>query len=101
MAADRLIHGPGDREGQLHGEDGALPLARALRMDRSAMRLRDVLHDRESEAQPAMRPGRARFALLEPLEDEGQHLGPNALTVVGHGDLDVRIDPLERYLNAS
>src|SRR5206468_4239242 len=88
MTARGLIGGPGDCKGQLHGEDRALPFARALRVDRSAMRLHDVLHDRESEPETAVRSGRARLTLLEPLEDEGQCLRANALTVVGDGDLD-------------
>src|SRR5438045_1320527 len=70
VAALGLIGRPGDREGQLLGEDRALPFARALRVDRPAMRLHDVLHDRESEPEPAMRSGRARLTLLEPPADE-------------------------------
>src|SRR5436853_440003 len=50
-------------------------------------------------AEPAVRSGRARLTLLEPLEDEGQCLGPNALTVVGDRDLDVRVDPFEHHLH--
>src|SRR5262249_61284054 len=85
---------------QLHGDPASPPGAGTLRMDAPAVRVDDVPHDGEPEAEPAVHAARSHIALPEPLEHVRKERRVDALAGVTHGDLDVRVDALEDDLDA-
>ena len=91
--------GHADRQPEAEGGATARPVARG--MDGAAVQLDDVPHDGQPEAEPAVRPGRAAVGLAEAIEDERQHLGPDALAGVRDHDLDLRADAPDVNLHAA
>src|SRR6185295_20330859 len=74
-----------------HAERRAAVLAGALRLDRTAVELDEVPHNREADAEPAEPAGAAALCLAKPLEDMRQKLGDDADAVVGDRELDILV----------
>ena len=64
------------------------PLAQpvALGLDGPAVHLDEVPHERQADAQPALRPAVGRVRLDEQVEDPGQHLRRDADARVAHAE---------------
>src|SRR5690606_23328470 len=77
-------------------EDAAAALARALRLDGAAVQLDEVPHDREPEAEPAVRARGGGVGLPEALEEPWQRRGADAGAVVADGEPDVAPGVRER-----
>src|SRR4029078_10610672 len=78
---------------RVHGkpdpERGALALALAARLDRSAVQVDQLLHDREPEPEPAEAARRRRVGLAEAIEEMRQEV---------RADPDARIADLEHRM---
>ena len=66
-----------------HRERGPAPDTGARGHDRSAVHLRQVLHDRQAKTKTAVPARGGRISLLEALEDMRQHVRRDALSAVG------------------
>src|SRR5688500_4904854 len=72
-----------------HANREAAALAdRALDGDVSPMRLHEVAHERQPDAEPARGARRSRVELVEPVEDVVDVAGGDARALVGDLDLD-------------
>ena len=74
---------------QADQEFAALPGPCAVRRDAAAMHLHELAHQREADAQAALRAMRGAIHLREQLEQARQQLRRNADAVVPHADLDI------------
>ena len=63
----------------------------ALRLDRSAMQLRDMLHDRKTESGPAQFTIARLIRAVEPLKDSRQITRGNSRAIVPHAENDVAV----------
>src|SRR5258705_12012543 len=77
----------------------ALILPSAYHWNRSAMKLDEVADDRETEADAAVRAGRAAVRLAKALEDVRQEIGRDADARIADDDFDVRVDALDADLH--
>ena len=94
--AGARLRGPsagGDR--QAHDELAALARAVALRLDGAAVHLDQPLHQRQADAQPALRALQRPVHLGEHVEDAGQHLGRDADAGVPDPDHRLLAVPLD------
>src|SRR6185436_20693740 len=66
------------RARQLNRERRAVPFTRACGPGLAAVKLDDVLHDREAEAQSAIRPRDRGISLTKTIEDKRQDVSTNA-----------------------
>src|SRR5205809_435888 len=71
-------------EREAHGEGSASPFAAALNANHTSMQLNELPDNRQTEPEPAMRPGRTRFLLTEPVEDIRQKLSIDPSPGIGH-----------------
>src|SRR5438128_3708762 len=82
-------------------EDRAPVLARALRAHGAAVKLDDVLHQREAEPEAAVRARARAVALAERLEDVRNELRRDPDARVGDDDLDARLGARETHAHAA
>jgi len=87
------------RNWQLDGEGGALAFAVARRADLAAVQLRELPHQRETDAEPTILAGRGGVSLAEALEHVGQEVRRNSLARVADADLQVLFRPQKRQLD--
>ena len=85
-----------DHQRQLHSNGRPVTDARAHRFDPSAVRLDQVTADRQAQAEPAVRAGERAVGLFESLKQMREEFWRDAFARVAHGDLDVRVHPLQR-----
>ncbi len=83
------MHG-GERK--LDDECRAVAFAGAVHPDNAAVKLDEVLDDRQTQAQAAVFTGGGGVSLAELVEDIGQKCGADAATVVGNGKFKMRLD---------
>ena len=87
-------------DGQLEHELAAVADARAARLDRSAVQLDELAHEREADPEAVLaieRPVDAR----EEIEDLGELLGRNADAVVFHGHPEHVVRRADRHLDSA
>ena len=70
-------------------------------MDRAAVHLDDVTHDRQAQAEASGLARHAALGLAEPIEHKRQEVVADPDAGVADHDFDVRIDPLEPELDAT
>ncbi len=89
------------RQREDDGERRARARSGALAAHRAAVQLDDVAHDREPDAEPAVRARGRRVVLAEALEDVRQKVRVDTGAGVVHDQLQVRVDSSENDVHAS
>src|SRR5687768_17230653 len=95
-AAGRVARGGGKRD----GERRALAFAGAFGVNGAAMQLDDMPHDRQSNAQPAVRARAGAVGLAETIEDEGEELWVDTAARVADAQPQRRVDAVEPHLDS-
>ena len=80
----------------MDGEGRSSSFAIARHLDAATMNVNELLHDGQTQSQPAMFPRRRRLGLTEALEHVRQKLRRDTCTCVAHGNLHVGFHLRER-----
>ena len=90
LACSLCVSGPGSQwdanrwDRQLDHESGASTFSGAMGFDAAAVKVNDVLHDRQSQPKSTLPTVAGYVGLTETLENVGKEIGVNSNTVVDH-----------------
>src|SRR4051812_21207809 len=93
-ARDALVHGM-DRQGDREARSAALTFT--LGAHGPAVRLDEVTHERQAQAEPAESARGGPLRLPEPIEDVGEELRRDPGARVAHDQMNVRPHALEAH----
>src|SRR5262245_59000625 len=99
MRALRLALRRGDDEREIDGERGPASFAGALGAQTAAVKLDELLRDREPEPEAAIDSARGTVFLREPVEHLRQEGGRDPDAGIADRQLDVRVHSLQQHLD--